>query len=451
MKDGFAYVTSFSYKFQSLIHSLAKAAERTLPSGKLEGIGIFLFGSPSRQEMVLESDADVMIIREGDSEDYHTFREVFMKLLEEEKFGKLDVPEWGTFEDCESYLLQSITEGNQVMEARFVYGDNKVNSYIEELRKKYCTVDRFERIICFQKLYFDQYYKQRTREGVKNVKYGHGGTRDFMFVTWFVSMIDAAEGRNINVEDNIPLVYKSLSSLYERKFISFEDYRRYHESIDVVLLLRNEILVQNRRTENEGLTYLDDATLSTLFKRKLFLEDENATKEDLKASLIMHLDNVSELKQRIWDLFLQHLIQKKGICWVERFKNVLSGEITPGIVRSTVSDDELTQVAIIWYLERNKHPFFESVFEDYARSNSWIVLASICCHPQCPSHLLNAIGNGPACRKGYEYLLRIIARNKNVTNETLKSIMENERLESRYRRIAETAYRGGVAKANELR
>jgi len=40
MKDGFAYVTSFSYKFQSLIRSLAKAAERMLPSGNLEGIEI---------------------------------------------------------------------------------------------------------------------------------------------------------------------------------------------------------------------------------------------------------------------------------------------------------------------------------------------------------------------------------------------------------------------------
>ena len=230
INGGFVYVTNYSQKFRELIQNISERAELAIPSKRLVGIGVFLFGSPSRQEMVDESDADIMIIRETDNEDYLIFRNEFIKLLEKENFEKIDVPDWGNYEDCEIYLKESITEGNQVVESKFIYGDIKTAYYIESLKDKYCTTERFEKVFCFQKLYFDQYYTQRNKPGIKNVKYGHGGTRDFMFLTWFTNILDASENRKINIEDNFPLAYKSLSSIYERKLINFADYKKYSES-----------------------------------------------------------------------------------------------------------------------------------------------------------------------------------------------------------------------------
>lgn len=449
VNSGFVYVTNYSYKFLKLIQSMAERAEKVLPSKKLNNMGVFLFGSPSRQEMIDESDADIMIVRKEDNEDYTLFRSEFISLLEKEKFPKIDIPEWGSFEDCESYLKHSVTEGNQVVEAKFVYGDNSINDFMEMLRDKYCTSERFEKVFCFQKFYFDQYYTQRTKPGIKNVKYGHGGTRDFMFLTWFTNILDLLEGRKINIEDNFPMVHKSLGSFYERRLINFEDYKKYLKSINIVLILRNEILIQNKWTNEEGLTYLDNPTLKTLFKRKVFVEDSLLDEENLKSYLDEHIKNVIELKQRIWDLFVAHLYKTRGCAWADIFKELTTGRISN--LEKIDYTDELLQMAVIWNIKMDDPNLFKQIFDKYSKSQSWTVLASLCCHPQCPNEVLDNIATDVGCKKGYEYLLRIISRNKNVSRETLRKIIDNPILENRYKIVAKTAYDGGIDKANELR
>ncbi|MDP3882217.1 MAG: hypothetical protein Q8Q31_05060 [Nanoarchaeota archaeon] len=452
VNGGFVYVTNYSYRFRELIQSIAEKAEKSLPSKRLKGIGIFLFGSPSRQEMIDESDADVMILRDKDSEDYNLFRSEFMALLEKEKFSKIDVPDWGTFEECEAYIKHSITEGNQIVESKFVYGDPSVNEYINNLRDQYCTIDRFEKVFCFQKLYFDQYYRQRSRQGIKNVKYGHGGTRDFMFITWFINILDSLDHRKINIEDNFPMVHKSLSSLYERRLINFQDYMKYLESINVVLVLRNDILIQNRWTTEEGLTYLDDRTLEILFRRDIFKNESIQDVPSLKKYLERNLENVFELKIRVWHLFLDHLSSYKGTEWANNFRNFLDGKINQEEINKIQDEDELSQMVIIWNIDYNKNPeLFSQIFQKYKESKSWPVLASICCHAACPPEVLDYIAINIGCSKGYEYLLRIISRNKQVPKETLKKIIDNPNLEYRYKIVAKTAYEIGVEKANELR
>lgn len=451
LNDGFIYVTNYSYKFRTLIQSIAERAEQALPSRKLENVAIFLFGSPSRQEMVDESDADILIIREKDTEDYHIFRAEFMKLLQNENFEKIDVPFWGTYGDCNLYLQDSITEGNQVTESRFIYGDENVNSFIESIKTKYSTKERFEKVFCFQKLYFDQYYTQRTKPGIKNVKYGHGGTRDFMFFTWFINILDSSEGRKINIEDNFPLVYKSLSSLYERKLINLEDYKKYSSSVNVVLVLRNEILIQNRYTSQAGLTYLDENTLNILFKRGTFKEESVIDASSLRVFLDNHIQNVSSLKERLWVLFISYLHSSRGANWTNLFTRLLRGDINKTDLSNIEESDELLQMAVIWNISKLVHrELCEDVFRLYSNSNQWSVLASLCCHKDCPDNILNIIAE-KGFKKGYGYLLRIIARNANVSRETLKKIIDCPTLEHRYKMVALTAYNEGVEKANELR
>ena len=452
INEGFIYVTNFSLKFRTFIQSTAEKAESMLPSRKLDGIGVFFFGSSSRQEMIDESDVDIMIIREKNSSDYILFRSEFIKLLEKENFAKIDVPEWGTFRDCQAYIIHSVTEGNQVVEAKFVYGDISVSDYIERLRERYCTQNRFEKVLCFQKLYFDQYYKQRTAQGARNVKYGHGGTRDFMFVTWFINILDAVDKRRTNIEDSFPMIYKSLSSLYERKLINFENYKKYIDGANVILILRNEILIQNRRTEEEGLTYLDERTLKILFKRKIFKDDSINDEFSLKTYLEFHLNNIAELKQLIWDLFIGHLSRSRGVEWLRKFQDFLNGKVSLEDTVPIDDNNELLQMSLIWNISQKKHaPSFRKVFDKYKRSQSWAVLASLCCHPECPQDVLDFIANGKGYKKGYEYLIRIVSRNKNVSNETLKKIINNPKLEHRYKIVAKTAYEKGIEKANELR
>mgnify|MGYP001564559005 FL=1 len=341
--NGFLYVTEYSEKFKRLIRKIADVSAKESLGKDLNGIGIFLFGSPSRQEMVDESDADILIIRYKNSDDYRKFRKVFLENLKKEKFPKIDIPEWGSLEDCETYIKNCITEGNQVIEAKFLYGDINLAKDLSEMRNKYSTTEKFERIICFQKFYFDQYYKQRTLHGVKNVKYGHGGTRDLMFVTWFSNLMDLNENKRINFEDSFPHAHKSLSQLYSRGLINYNDYLEFLKQVEIVLILRNQILIQNRGTESEGITYLDEKSLETLFKRKIFNSDTITTITNLEKYLKGALNGVAKLKNLVWELFLDYLKKNRGLNWYERFINVLNGNISYEILESIGPEDILTR------------------------------------------------------------------------------------------------------------
>ena len=95
------------------------------------------------------------------------------------------MPEWGTLSEAEIFAEKSITEGNQILESRFLCGDKDIKGKTEEMIGKYATTERMIRNIIFQKFYFEQYYKQRIRNGAINVKYCDGGSRDFLFINWF--------------------------------------------------------------------------------------------------------------------------------------------------------------------------------------------------------------------------------------------------------------------------
>lgn len=451
--NGFIYITRYSEEFRKLIIKIAKKSELNAFGQKhLNKIGIFLFGSPSRQEMINESDADIMIIREKDSEEYFKFRKEFMKNLEKERFPKIDVPIWGNLRDCENYIKYSITEGNQVIEAKFIYGDETIDSQISQMKQKFCTKDKFERIMLFQKLYFDQYYEQRTIKGVKNVKYGHGGTRDFMFLTWFCNLLDVSEGKRINFDDNFPYVYKSLGDIYSRKIIKPEEYKKFLKSIEIVLILRNEILIQNRGTKNDGLTYLDEETIKKLFVKKIFNGDNIKSFNDLKIVLNNDLENVKELKLHLWNLFIEYLKKEKGEMWQKNFKKILLGKFDEYLILNIAKNDILSRIAIIWNLNKLKNvSLFNKIFTEFSKCNQWEVLASICCHADCLTNILDDIATGIGKKKGYEYILKIIARNKNTNRKSLKKIMDDYNLEERFRMVAEIAYNKGVKKANELR
>ena len=188
-----------------------------------------------------------------------------------------------------------------------------------------------------------------------------------------------------------------------------------------------------------------------MFKRRLFKEEYLIDAVSLRIYLEKHIQNIAELKQIIWNLFIAHLYSSKGSEWTNKFNNFLAGNINQLDVDSVEGSDELLQMAIIWNISKKRDSsLFEHVFEEYSKSNSWVILASLCCHMDCPDKILNRVLE-KGFRKGYEYLLRIISRNKNVSKETLKRIIDNPNLEYRYKIVARTAYEMGVEKANELR
>lgn len=444
--DGFQHVREYSKLFTELITSVAMLCEKKIfREKKMRGMGIFLFGSPSRQEMVSDSDADILIIREENVERFSEFKEEFMRELQKYDFSKIDIPDWGTIKDCEQYAECSITEGNQVLESRFIYGDPLIAQKVEQIKKRYCTINKFERVIVFQKFYFDQYYKQKMRVGgIKNIKYGHGGTRDFLFANWFSSLIEQKQ----TFTTKEPLIKESILTLYKHNLISNQECKKYLQSCAIVTVLRNEVLVNNNGTTDEGLTYLDERSLKLLLHSKIFPEIHKV--ENLRNFCSKHMNEVKQLKLKIWALFKDYLEKERGKKWIDDFNAMEKGDIS-NYGRIVESSDVIKQVCLIWSLNRKKHErFFRIVLKKLSNSRDWEVLCSICCHQDCPEDILDKIATHQGFEKGYEYILRITARNKNTSIQTLKKIAENKNLEERYRIVAMTACARGVEKANEF-
>jgi len=165
-----------------------------------------------------------------------------------------------------------------------------------------------------------------------------------------------------------------------------------------------------------------------------------------------YLENIKQLKLYLWNLFIEYLKKEKGVIWQRNFKKILMGEFDKHLILDIAYDDILSRTAIVWNLDKLKDvKLFNNVFTEFSKCNQWEVLASICCHAICPSKVLDKITTSIGKKKGYEYILKIIARNKNTSKESLKKIMNNYNLEERFRIVAEIAYNKGVEKANELR
>ena len=167
--------------------------------------------------MVCESDLDMMLLYRDNSQDYIDFKKRFKELAEPFNFCKIDLPEWGTIEEAKIFAQRSITEGNQVLESRFVCGDKDIKNEIGSIQNEFGGPEKMIRNIVFQKFYFEQYFKQRVRDGAINVKYCDGGSRDYLFIHWFNQLMGRKYSDWNRAQEERPVAEQGLHNLCSRK------------------------------------------------------------------------------------------------------------------------------------------------------------------------------------------------------------------------------------------
>jgi hypothetical protein len=102
-----------------------------------------------------------------------------------------------------------------------------------------------------------------------------------------------------------------------------------------------------------------------------------------------------------------------------------------------VNDDVV--VSLLWGAHFHDQKWlFNEVATKHVDSKAWAIVASIASSPLCNADYLSYMANSIAKKLGYGYILRIIAKNPNVTIETLRSIAEDPALEERYTEVAKS-------------
>lgn len=451
--DGLSMSIAYSDVMEYVVRELFDLTENELDMEDKRGIAAFLYGSPGRREMVCESDLDMMLVYRDNSQEYINFKKKFKKLAEPFNFCKIDLPEWGTLEEVKIFAERSITEGNQVLESRFVCGDEDIEGCMESIQNEFGGPERMTRNIVFQKFYFEQYFKQRVRDGEINIKYCDGGSRDYLFIHWFNQLMERKYSDWNRAQKERPVAEQGLHNLYQNGLINSLEFSKAIDSLHFNLLFRNEILLTNKGTRDEGLTFLDERTLNSVFEKIPELMNQYGLKSPQELS--EHFDrqrfHIASIKERIWNLMIDEQGKNlKNPNWSLEFHDAYSPSTTEdGRASFLDNKDLLTRIATIWGASNsNQTKILDEICEKEKDSDSWEIQASITTSPHCNPNYLDHIATGIGKEIGYGYILRIVSRNPNVMKKTLETIANDSKIESRYTQCAKAAIEHGKDAAN---
>jgi len=407
------------------------------------GVAVFAYGSPGRRELIGgDSDADIFLIEKERTEKSKKLRKKLKEKWETFGFSKVDLPTWGTYNEIETYLEKSLVEGNQVLETRYLTGDSFVAQDVLERKRKFDSIERGLENIVFNRLYFNQYFRQRVRNGALNIKYCHGGSRDFLFVYWHDRLDRMMEG-DPDDPSYTPRIESGLNRLVSQGKIDEKKLGNLIEAINFSTELRSDVLSLNKSTPERGLTFLDGSTLERL--HSIGYPDPETIRSYFE-EYRMRIENLSRL---VWDETIKKAGRLRGKLWEEKFRKAYLPAIRENIREQIPSDDPLLSTALIWGAsESRQKDLFDFLVRKHKGSENWSVIGSIVCSPLCDEKILHHFGTGQLKEKGYEYLLRVVARNRNVSQETLRSIVGDSRLGKRYTEVAQVALVKGNKEAN---
>ncbi len=438
-----------SLKFEGIVREVySKTAAEVFGQDSTPDMAVFSYGSPSRLEFAGgDSDADVFLAERVRTKKGRRFRERFEASLGTYGFSKVDLPHWGTLAEVDKYLEVSLVEGNQVLETRFLAGDAKIKQEVEKSVRRFDSPEREIANIVFNRLYFDQYFKQRARAGFPNIKYCPGGSREFLFFYWYDRLCNKMEGRDSSLSGiQQPKVKEGLERLFMEGSITGGQFGLSLEAVNALIEIRTDALKVNKGTPQRGLTILDKEMMESL--RREFGYPVNT---EIVDQFTKYSSRVRKAADVAFGETIKRAAQIKGEEWQSKFLEAINSETSEGDRMQIPCEDVNVRVASLWgATNSDQRRAFNAVANRYSSSTDWGTLCSIACSPLVGPRILHEIGTGIAKEKGYGYILRVVARNKKVSRETLTSIAEDPALEKRYKEVAISALEGGNSQANNL-
>ncbi len=417
----------------------SKSAIEAYGQPSTPGLGVYVYGSAGREEMVGgDADADVFILEYNPSEKGRKFRELFVKEMNKFEYSKLDLPEWGTLDEAETFLRRSLIEGNQILETKYVQGDGDLNQRLEGFKREYNTLERAIKNFVFNRFYLDEYFKNKIRDGTLNVKYCEGGSRELLFFSWYNDIISLLNGYR-SKENNLPRCLIGAKKALLRQRINEEEYAAFIKSVDYITVLRSDILAVNKDTIDRGLSFLDSKTINRLLTLDYTSEDS------VHASFENNRGVIRTLVNRLYEDVISIMENRFGADWGRNFKRAINPRLSSKERLEISGFDPIMQMAKIWGANSsNQGECFSQLSREYISSRDSGVIGSLVNSKLCPPDVLDCFGRGIGRERGYGYLLRVIARNPNTPKETLMEIVNDKNLEERYTAVAKAVLKEGI-------
>lgn len=421
----FEYSKKYTAAYEALIRSKVLGASNAIFGTPVpQGVAVFSFGAPSRNEMLGGSDADIAVYRAGNSEKELSLRERLVQSLERFKFTKVDTPVWGTLADIRRYMTTSVTEANQVIEAQYICGDAALHEQVEQLRASLYDREVIARNLIFQFFYFAQYFRKKTAPDHLNLKYCHGGLRDLLFPAWYAQL-----RKGIETDLQTTAVERGLQVLREDNLLPPDAITDILKAASATTFVRDEILTITPG-DVDGKLSLQKAGELCGRAPHLFRHPQDILKVVEEAR-----PKVTAAKTKVWEGLCKYFRATKSEKWNDYFRKVLLGEIAYEQY-SELEQDEILNTVRIWKLEASRAEQSRAFLERVSQSDSWTVLASLLSSPYVAGKIIDEVIRRRGLTPGYEYFLEIAARNPNLSQETLEFIVQDETTEPRFKKPA---------------
>lgn len=358
-------------------------------SEKLEGIALFVFGSPNRLELVKGGDIDAFLISPPGSEEIRIrIIEELTKLL----YDKIDIPDWNSLEQVSIASLSNSPEGDYA-DASFIAGDAAVLKEYQDrgIRARFFHRTNLLLKIIFHFHFWDLKYERSNEMGI-NLKYSHGGTRDILFIDWVHDLLSEGNSRN-NLNSSEPQIVGAIRYFKDLGIISYEEASKILDAINTVNVIKYLSLELNLGTPQQGEGYLNP---------------------ELAARLL----SSPELESQFSDIYELATAYNNARSIIYSFKCKLYDYV----YNLSWGDDAVYHKELIQSLWTDKGNGDYSYLESLVccdLSKVWYIVASILCLEHTPSFVIDTIARSFVSQSGFEYLTRLMILHANTSLSTL--------------------------------
>lgn len=362
-----------------------KVDEKRLP------FALFLFGSPSRNMMLPNSDLDVGVVYDKDCPD--SVQTKLISFLSALPFDKIDIPKWHSIESMTKNSSVDMMEYSKAVDAQFVSGNQNIKQeYATSVRNQDTKEDKISRFITDYGLLRHYNYVSKISDWGFNLKYDFGASRDLIFFDWYFLIHS-----DYDKAGDTSFTRKGQDLLLKRNIIDVETYKSLIQATELVLLVKFTLLHKFREKGNSTILSLSNYSLQTAFEyaqqafKRLGIESvDELISSYFKAKGIIH--NVVETMYTE----IAHLQPNLAHKWTE----------AKTAVSLTLEDSHMD--LNMW-----------QQLVPYAINNS---------NPEIIDQIVEKIKD----IKGFEYILRVISENKHI-NKSIAIKLIQSRLPDKFK------------------
>ncbi len=350
---------------------------------------VFLFGSPSRNLMLPNSDLDIGLVFIDDC--HADIKKLIRESMLGLPFDQVDIAGWSSIEEMKKDNCHDMIEFSKATDVKFIIGNTEIaRTYTELIRDMDTRDDKISRFITEFGLFHRHDYVTKRTENGPNLKYDFGASRDIIFLDWYyiINNLDNKERE----QETAPFFIKGLDILLERGSISSHAYAQYKSSIEVILLVKFTLRSKYIKTQNDTLLRLNSHSL-----HECFFEAKPAFQR-------LGINNVDELIDIYYDakLSLDNLVR-------ELYDDI------------SISNQELTE---LWNTAKKTTDLDQEILK-ITESRIWHKLLPFAIASKSPE-ILESIVDSIANISGFEYILRIISENKFITDKIRQKLLDSK-------------------------